>query len=430
MKFYFAFFFGIAVVNTSFSQKALMPDDNFEQAMIDMGYDVAPLDDSLIISEVAGITSLEIFALDIADLTGIKYFTALRNLNCSANPLTEIDLSHNVNLEVLNCDMTNLSSLDLSSNVNLEDLQCEFIGLTALDVDDCLALKYLSCGYNDIRSLNLTNNVLLEELFVVGNGLTELNLLANPNLTELTCTGNLITSLDLSENPNLVFLECAALSITSIDILANDLLETFICYGNDISRIDFSNAVNLIELSIEANELTELDVSNSVLLEKLYVGFNRLEELDLTANPALNTVDIRNNALKSLDLRNGENTLIGSFRSTDNPDLTCVSVDDVSWSEANWTDVDDALFFSSNCELSLPETRFDFNIYPNPTKGNVYIETTTAFDYDIYSMEGARLQNGTGNANEAIDISDLPSGIYLFSISNADFNRNMRLIKE
>ena len=65
-----------------FAQKTYVPDDKFEQALIDMGYDTT-LDDSVLTANISGVTSLEVSSKEISDLTGIQDFIALTNLECN-----------------------------------------------------------------------------------------------------------------------------------------------------------------------------------------------------------------------------------------------------------------------------------------------------------------------------------------------------------
>lgn len=65
-----------------FAQKTFVPDDNFEQELIYLGYD-DELDDSVITSNINTVTFLNVFNRSIHDLTGIKDFTALQELSCS-----------------------------------------------------------------------------------------------------------------------------------------------------------------------------------------------------------------------------------------------------------------------------------------------------------------------------------------------------------
>ena len=56
-----------------------MPDDNFEQALINLGYDNV-LDDYVITANINTVTSIDVNFNSIADLTGIEDFTALTDL--------------------------------------------------------------------------------------------------------------------------------------------------------------------------------------------------------------------------------------------------------------------------------------------------------------------------------------------------------------
>ena len=67
---------------TSFSQNTYVPDDEFEQYLIDFGFDTGPLDDYVPTANINTVTFLEIQFLPIADLTGIEDFSALEILRC------------------------------------------------------------------------------------------------------------------------------------------------------------------------------------------------------------------------------------------------------------------------------------------------------------------------------------------------------------
>jgi hypothetical protein len=54
-----------------FAQNTYVPDDKFEQALIDLGYDTT-LDDSVLTANISGVTSLNVSEKEISDLTGIE----------------------------------------------------------------------------------------------------------------------------------------------------------------------------------------------------------------------------------------------------------------------------------------------------------------------------------------------------------------------
>ena len=103
-------FIALSVISVKLiGQATYIPDDNFEQALIDLGYDTGELNDSVPTSNIKGITSLDISNRKITDLTGIKDFSALTKLVCRNNKLTNLDFSHNTALTYLNCNRNQLT---------------------------------------------------------------------------------------------------------------------------------------------------------------------------------------------------------------------------------------------------------------------------------------------------------------------------------
>jgi len=101
------------------------------------------------------------------------------------------------------------------------------------------------------------------------------------------------------------------------------------------------NAKNISDLTgIEAFvNITALDCSN-----------NQLSSLDISNNTALESLHCSNNQLSSLNLKNGNNRNIGHINLTDNPNLRCIQVDGVAYSNENWLGRKDTeAYFSENC---------------------------------------------------------------------------------
>lgn len=156
-------------------------------------------------------TVIYVLGMGIKDLTGIEFFPELKNLDCSENQLTQLDVSKNPNLKRLVCYKNKLTSLDVSGNTSLTELQCYT---------------------NQLTSLNLGENAKLDTLNCVVNRLTSLDLSGNANLTKLACSSNLLTSLDVSNNPNLILLDCERNLLTSLNVSKNTELDTLDCSGN------------------------------------------------------------------------------------------------------------------------------------------------------------------------------------------------------
>ena len=73
MKTKLQFFSLLLIGMICYSQNTHVPDDNFEQALINLGYDTAPLDDYVPTANIIAITSLYLYSKNISDLTDIPY---------------------------------------------------------------------------------------------------------------------------------------------------------------------------------------------------------------------------------------------------------------------------------------------------------------------------------------------------------------------
>ena len=157
-----------------FAQNTYVPDDKFEQALIDLGYDTT-LDDSVLTANISGVTVLDVSSKSISDLTGIEAFTSLIDLSCAFNQLTSLDVSSNTALKTLELGSTQLTSLDVSRNTALTYLGCGDSQLTSLDVSRNTALTQLHCNNNQLTYLNMRNGVKEQ--------LSNFNAKGNPSLT-------------------------------------------------------------------------------------------------------------------------------------------------------------------------------------------------------------------------------------------------------
>ena len=124
---------GEFTVTNGSNTQTYVPDDNFENALINLGIDNI-LDNYVATASIDTVTILDVSSENIADLTGIEDFTALLELNCSENQLSELDVSHNTYLSTLDCSYNYLTSLNLSQNTDLNLLRCYNNQLSTLDV--------------------------------------------------------------------------------------------------------------------------------------------------------------------------------------------------------------------------------------------------------------------------------------------------------
>ena len=108
-------------VQTYLQNRTYIPDQNFEQALIDGGYDTT-IDTYIDDSSMLGVTQLDLSNRQITDFTGLEEFVNLTDLNLSGNAVTSVPLVNLNKLTTLNLSNTGLTELDLSQNSNITSL--------------------------------------------------------------------------------------------------------------------------------------------------------------------------------------------------------------------------------------------------------------------------------------------------------------------
>lgn len=232
------------------------------------------------------------------------------------------------------------------------------------------------------------------------------------NLTSLSCSQNLLTSLDLSSNAALTWLSCEHNDLTSL-ILPPSV--TFVeCYDNHLTALNVAGCPGLYHLATGINPMITLDISNNP-----FVTFLNCNEMQLTY----------------LNVANGNNTNFTTFNAYTNPNLTCIQVDSVEYSNANWSGVvDSTANFSGYCSPAVINdysSILEVVAYPNPSHDYLNISTEVELNttFIILDISGRIISNGIINGNNSIlNIEELNTGIYFLQIGDQD-RTNIRFIK-
>ena len=293
-----------------------IPDDNFEQRLIDLAYDDV-LDDYVLTNNISGLTNLDINYKYISDLTGIEDFIALEYFTLDYNNITDLDLSAN----------TQLINLSFRNNT----------ALNTVNITQSTHIKYIDFSETNLTTIDVSQNTELLGLLLINNDqLTTLDLTQNTQLTYLNCFTNNISSLDLSQNTALVELQCQYNNLTTLDVSNNLQLEYLYCLGNNLTSLDVSQNLNLRLLNCFENNLTNLDLNQNTLLKYFYC---------------------QDNELTSLSIQNGNNYNLSYFDATGNSGLTCIAVDDVTFFTTNFaSSIDSGASYSSDCTPPQPTT--------------------------------------------------------------------------
>ncbi|MGH1387849.1 MAG: hypothetical protein ACRBBL_24225, partial [Kordia sp.] len=400
-----------------------IPDANFELRLGTLGYDDIATDGQVPTALIENAQSILIANLAITDLTGIEDFTALQTLEADFNNLTTIDLSNNLNLTYLNVNRNGLTNLDLTANTSLvtvivtenelteldirsgsntnifvfnarnnPNLNCIFVDDAAYSASNWTQIdahtqfsatgycRYTSIpdsnfeaalntlGYDDIAGDQQVPTALIEvvtSLDVNSKSITNMTGIQDfIALTELEAANNPFSTINVSTLTDLEILNLDSCPITSLDVSSNLQLKNLdVEDGGNLNSLDLTTNTLLEVLDANDASLSSITFGNLTSLKNLYLNSNQLQSLDLSALVALEEVFLRNNALTYLNVKNGNNTAIlsGNFDTTQNPDLSCIVVDDVAYSTAYWTAIElNTSFSDTYCRYTaIPDSNFE-----------------------------------------------------------------------
>ena len=299
------------------------PDEIFREYVstdLDLDHDGVLSDE-----EIAAVTGIDVTGLGITSLKGIENFTALKELICIGNQLTELDVSSNTMLTGLACDSNQIVSLDLSSNVSLDMLYCSNNQLASLTLGD-IPITYLDCTNNSLTYLDISgcDNLVtyislysyygldIDFLFYDSGVAVDMGTsIDDSNFPDATfqqyvyyiLDKNLDGMLSTSEKNAVTTVKVSGLDITSLQgVEYFPALETLDCSSNSLTALDLTKNTALKTLNCSSNSLTALDLTKNTALTALNCSSNQLEALYVSMCTSLNSADCSSNKLTSLTL--------------------------------------------------------------------------------------------------------------------------------
>ncbi len=296
----------------------------------------------------------------------------------------------------------------------------------------------IDCGYMNISNLTgIEAFVSLTTLSCPYNQLTSLDVSTCSALTDLYCSDNQLTSLDVSTCSALTDLYCSTNNLTSLDVSTCTALTNLACYYNQLTSLDVSTCTALTYLDCGTNNLTSLDVSICTALIYLDCGYSSLTSLDVSGCTTLYYLSCSGNNLTSLDVKNGNNINMVYFNAEVNPNLSCIEVDNVAFSNANWSDdIDATASFSLNCSgagiLDINERNI-LMLYPNPTNGDF---TITGLEL-LGIVSSLSLTDMNGKVVKVLDtkatkfsMASIKPGVYFLNIISGNKQEVLKIMKE
>ncbi|SFB85985.1 T9SS type A sorting domain-containing protein [Kaistella jeonii] len=238
------------------------------------------------------------------------------------------------------------------------------------------------------------------------------------NLRLLKCFYNNLVSVDVTKNTALLELWCNNNQLSSLDVSKNIFLLELHATSNNINSLDISKNIALEFLSCGENSLSNLDVTKNTMLQFLYCNKNQITTLDVSKNSMLQILWCYENQLSALNAKNGNNTTLSVFRTYDNPQLTCIQVDDAIYANSQigflwWKD--DWANYSTDCNYMGVRnfTKKEITLFPNPTNDVLHFSEQVS-DIKISDFSGKEIMQLSGSV-KYINLLNLAKGTYIIS---------------
>ncbi|KGN82375.1 hypothetical protein HW49_01910 [Porphyromonadaceae bacterium COT-184 OH4590] len=215
-------------------------------------------------------------------------------------------------------------------------------------------------------------------------------------------------------------------NLTAINVSHNTLLSYLAFQTTQVKSIDVSKNINLEYISTGNAPLTSLDVSKNIKLKKMHCHGNKFnaqafDDLYCSLPNRTNQSEGIIQVIWGRDSENHNEVLNSNATNANNKNWRVQYCED----DKDIPTTGKYICPTSNLE-KIDAVRMD--IYPNPVEDILYVQSDSEVHiiciYDIYGKEVARATN-----SQQIDVSHLPSGLYMANINTLNGTAVRRIIK-
>ncbi len=167
-------------------QYTTIPDPVFEARLISLGLDSGAIDHKVITANIASVTDLNVADSTISDLTGIRDFASLQNLNCFNSNITSLNVSGLTNLQNINSYQDYfLTTVILTGCTALNHINFGGCPLTTISFAGLTAMSYVEMNSFNISEIDLSSCHNLTYIYLVASSLNKINLSGLASMSNL-----------------------------------------------------------------------------------------------------------------------------------------------------------------------------------------------------------------------------------------------------
>jgi Leucine-rich repeat (LRR) protein len=418
----------------AYAQIVNIPDANFKNALVstscaDFNNDGSTDGDAdtndngeIELSEAQALLGLAVRNNSISDPMGIEFFTNLRYLYCSSNPLSSLNVQTLTYLERLECENGQITSLDVHGLTNLQYLNCNNQFISNLNIQGLVNLQYLYCCYdNMLVNLDVQGLTNLKYLYCYNSHLTNLNVQGLSNLQHLYCYDNSLISLNVQGLTNLAILKCYNNQLTNINLQGLVNLQTLQCYNNQIVNLDAQGLTNLQILHCYSNHITNFSIQGLLNLQTLWCYSNPIGSLNVQGLTSLQDLACNENQLTSINVQGLLNL---QYLDCMNNDIASLNVQGIPNLKKLYCDNNRITTLDLHGMASLQRVECIGNLLTSLNiQGLINIHTLGCQNNKLMSLDIqglTNLQNLNCHDNPIFCLSFLPQNLYNLEIYNTN----------
>lgn len=273
------------------------------------------------LAEAAKVDEIVLPDAGLTSLGGIEHCTALRRLDISGNPVTQIPLPQPSALEELSCGNSGIRDMNeiFEQARGLRRLSAQGMLKGGAKLYLMTGLESLDASDSALGAINIKYNIALTSLVLRNCGITGLDLFCNTAIKALDCRGcTMLKTVNLLEGQEIeginINMDNGRFIPDGTHVLYTAKIEdtafkNFLCDNFDTDYdgiVSATEAAEIGEMKIERNRYSGISSLHGVemfkSLRKLSVSGQNLTALDLSENTELTEAVCDNNPLKSLKI--------------------------------------------------------------------------------------------------------------------------------